>query len=43
MRQAGVAPFAPISQPILSVEASLILEKALAPEIEQKMEKYLNL
>ena len=41
-RVIGVAPFAPISQPILSVEASQILEKALAPEIEQKMEKYLN-
>jgi filamentous hemagglutinin family protein len=42
MRQAGVAPFAPISQPILSVEASEILERALAPEVEQRMEKYLN-
>lgn len=42
VRQAGVAPFAPISQPILSVEASEILERALAPEVEQRMEKYLN-
>lgn len=42
MRQAGVAPFAPISQPILSVEASEILERALAPEVEQRMEKFLN-
>ena len=42
MRQAGVPPFAPISQPILSVEASEILERALAPEVEQRMEKYLN-
>ena len=33
--------FAPISQPILSVEASEILERALAPEVEQRMEKYL--
>jgi filamentous hemagglutinin family protein len=41
-RAVGVAPFAPISQPILSVEASVILEKALAPEIEQKMQTYLN-
>ena len=41
-RAAGVAPFAPISQPILSVEASVILEKALAPEIEQKMQTHLN-
>jgi hypothetical protein len=42
MRQVGVAPFAPISQPILSVEASQVLEKALAPEVEQKMQQYLN-
>ena len=42
VRAAGVAPFAPISQPILSVEASEILERALAPEVEQRMEKYLN-
>ena len=42
VRAAGVAPFAPISQPILSSEASRILEEALAPDVEQKMQKYLN-
>ena len=41
-RLIGVVPFAPISQPILSVEASQVLEKALAPEVEQKMQQYLN-
>jgi len=38
----GVAPFAPISQPILSVEAAEILEQALSPEIEQRMEQFLK-
>ncbi len=41
-RSIGVAPFAPISQPILSVEAAEILEQALSPAIEQRMEKLLN-
>ena len=39
---AGVAPFSPISEPILSVEASKILESALSPEVEQKMSKFLT-
>jgi len=38
----GVAPFSQISEPILSVEASKILESALAPEVEQKMSEYLT-
>ncbi len=42
LRAAGVAPFAPISKPILSFEAAEILDQALAPEIEQRMEKYLK-
>lgn len=42
VRAAGVAPFAPISQPILSSEASRILDEALTPDVEQKMQKYLN-
>ena len=41
-RAIGVAPFAPISTPILSVEASEILDQALSPEVEQKMQKYLK-
>jgi filamentous hemagglutinin family protein len=41
-RSNGVAPFAPISQPILSVEAAEILEQALSPEIEQRMEQFLK-
>jgi filamentous hemagglutinin family protein len=39
---AGVAPFSQISEPILSVEASKILESALSPEVEQKMSKFLT-
>ena len=31
-----------ISEPILSVEASKILESALSPEVEQKMSEYLT-
>ena len=42
LRAAGVAPFAPISKPILSFEAAEILEQALDPEIEKRMEKYLK-
>ena len=38
----GVAPFSQISEPILSVEASKILESALSPEVEQKMSEYLT-
>jgi hypothetical protein len=38
----GVAPFAPISQPIMSVEAAKILEQALSPQIMQRMENHLN-
>ena len=41
-RSNRVAPFAPISQPILSVEAAEILEQALSPEIEQRMEQFLK-
>ena len=39
---AGVVPFSQISEPILSVEASKILESALSPEVEQKMSEYLT-
>ena len=38
----GVAPFSQISEPILSVEASKILESALSPEVEQKMNQFLT-
>jgi filamentous hemagglutinin family protein len=38
----GVAPFSQISEPILSVEASKILESALSPENEQKMSGFLT-
>ena len=38
----GVAPYAPISQPVLSVEASKILDEALSPEVEEKMQNFLT-
>ena len=38
----GVAPFSQISEPILSVEASKILESALSPEVEQRMSKFVT-
>ena len=42
MRSLGASPFAPVGQPILSPEAALILENALTPEIEKKLNQYLG-
>ena len=41
-RALGAIPFAPISRPILSPQASFILEEALSDEIEQNLQNYLN-
>lgn len=38
----GVAPFAPISSPVLSPAASLILEEALSPRVEMKLSNYID-
>ena len=42
VRALGLAPFAPISQPISSPEASLILEEALSNEVGRKLENYIG-
>jgi filamentous hemagglutinin family protein len=41
-RALGALPFAPISRPILSPQASFILEEALSDEIEQNLQNYLS-
>ena len=38
----GAAPFAPISSPVLSPAASLILEEALSPRVEMKLSNYID-
>ena len=38
----GAAPFAPISSPVLSPQASLILEEALSSEVEFKLSNYID-
>jgi filamentous hemagglutinin family protein len=38
----GAAPFAPISHPVMSPEASQILESALSSEIENNLRQYIN-
>ena len=40
-RALGAIPFAPISRPILSPDASAVLEQALSPQIERNLQKYL--
>ena len=40
-RALGAIPFAPISRPILSPDASALLEDALSPRIEQNLQNYL--
>ena len=37
-----VSPFAPISQPVLSAEASVFLENALSEKVEGELSKYLD-
>ena len=38
----GAVPFAPISTPVLSPAASLILEEALSPRVEMKLSNYID-
>ena len=38
----AVAPFAPISRPVLSTAASLYLENALSERVEDELSKYLD-
>ena len=38
----GAIPFSPISMPIFSPEAGVLLNDALSPSIELRLEKYLN-
>ena len=40
-RALGAIPFAPISRPILSPDASAVLEQALSPRIERNLQNYL--
>ena len=40
-RALGAIPFAPISRPILSPDASAVLEQALSPQIKRNLQKYL--
>ena len=40
-RALGAMPFAPISRPILSPDASAVLEQALSTRIERNLQKYL--
>ena len=42
VRALGLTPFAPISQPISSPEATVILEKALSNEVGRKLENYIG-
>ncbi len=42
MQALGTAPFSPVGRPILSPEAALILEKALTPQIEAKLDQFLG-
>ena len=42
MRELGAIPFSPISEPVLSAEAARILEEALTPEIEARLQQYLE-
>ena len=42
MQSMGATPFAPVSRPILSPEAARILESALTPEIEVKLNQFLD-
>ena len=42
MREFGAIPFSPISEPVLSAEAARILEEALTPEIEARLQQYLE-
>ena len=42
MQALGTAPFSPVGRPILSPEAALILENALTPQIEAKLDQFLG-
>ena len=42
IRELGAIPFSPISEPVLSAEAARILEEALTPEIEARLQQYLE-
>ena len=42
LRNLGAIPFSPISEPVLSAEADRILEQALTPEIEARLQQYLE-
>ena len=41
-RALGAVPFAPISAPILSPAASLLLDEALSPQVEAKLQNYID-
>jgi filamentous hemagglutinin family protein len=42
LRALGAVPFAPISAPILSPAASLLLDEALSPQVEAKLQNYID-
>ena len=42
LRNLGAIPFSPISEPVLSAEVIRILEQSLTPEIEARLQQYLE-